>query len=161
MFEREHLKRLLACTILLRHAGHMEIAQRHSLADFFLETSATSLVQLVRGTFALSPDFLPPALGFVGWFLGSQAYARLQPFAAFSALLLMGRLTGYSDKDLIETLAWADEVEAQCRVVVGTDTKSERWLIGLSGYQSLRGGPERWLDAARRGLAGRSIWLMP
>ena len=51
--ERGHLKRLLACLILLRNGAHLSEAHRHSEEEFFLQTSSASLVRFTGSALAL------------------------------------------------------------------------------------------------------------
>ena len=152
-FEREHLKRLLACTILLRSAGHPSVLGRMKDADFFLETSATSLVQMTRSVLALESGLEVPALAFVLWLYQSQPYPRLQPFAAFCALLLAAALPEQPDADLARIYAWVESVEARCRVDVGSDV-SDNWLIGLNTYENDADRRKRWRDAVQMAFQG-------
>lgn len=156
-FEREqHLKRLLACTILLRSAGHQSLPARLSEEDFFLETSAASLVQLTRSVVTLETGFEQPALAFVLWLFERQSYPRLQPFAAFCALLLMAAMPGRREADIAPIFKWVDAVEARCRADIGCD-KSDHWLIGLNGYEDHRKACKRWQDAAQRAFERQQI----
>jgi hypothetical protein len=158
-FECEHLKRLLACTILLRSAGYQSLPARLSAGDFFLETSAASLVQLTRSVVALESSFERPALAFVLWLYERQSYPRLQPFAAFCALLLMAAMPERREADVAKIYNWVDAVEAVCRADIGLGI-SDHWLLGLNGYEDDRKPRKRWQDAAQRAF-GRHQQISP
>gem|GEM_PF-2793375 len=155
-FEREHLKRLLACTILLRSAGYQSLPAPLSAEDFFLETSAASLVQLTRSVVALESGFERPALAFVLWLYERQSYPRLQPFAAFCALLLMAAMPERCEADIARIYEWADAVEARCRADIGWDI-SDHWLLGLNRYEDDRKPRKRWQDATQRAFERQQI----
>lgn len=150
-FQREHLKRLLACTILLRSAGYQSPATPHPEGEHFLDTSATTLVQLTRSTFALQGGLEKPALALVLWLYESQPYPLLQPFAAFCALLLMATLPAQPEANIATTLAWVDAVEARCRAEIGSEA-SDSWLIGLNSYEGNTKDRRRWQDATQTAL---------
>ena len=104
--ERGHLKRLLACTVLLRNAAY--VTSRPDPFDFdeefFLETSAASVVRLTGRALALR---IPGgALGFLLWLFESQPYPGFQPFVAFCIVALaaamdFGKASGARDYSAI------------------------------------------------------------
>jgi hypothetical protein len=136
-----HLKRLFACTILLRNAGHMSPSPvRLSEDDYFLETSAASVMRALRSAVALGAFCYRPALAFTMWLYEAQPYSRLRPFAALSAALL-GIVMSESDAESgseARLLSWVDQVEESCRIALGREVGSDRWMIGLNTYQDLR-----------------------
>jgi hypothetical protein len=147
-FERGHLKRMLACTILLRNAAYQPPPVRLSKEDFFLETSAASLVQLTRSVVALKSTFERPALAFGLWFYERQSYPRLQPFAAFCTLLLAATMSKRRDANMATIYKWVEKVEAHSRLRIEGDISST-WLIGLNGYEDHPEGRKRWQDATQ------------
>jgi hypothetical protein len=146
--ERGHLKRLLACTILLGNAAYVSGQYDLSEEDFFLQTSAASLLQLTRSAMALGiPDV---ALGFTLWLFEAQLHPGVRPFTAFCALALAS-VVGFgeaSEQEIVEVCGWVDAEEARCRSSLGSDVDSERWLIGVSFYEADR--RERWLLVAKQ-----------
>lgn len=152
-FEREHLKRLMACAILLRSAGHEALSPRLPEKDFFLETSAASLVQMIRSVFALDASYKAPALAFVLWLHERQSYIRLQPFAAFSALLLAATMADQEEADARAICEWVDAVEARSKVAAAGNFESDRWLIGLNSYEDSTVRRGRWKEAAQLAFA--------
>jgi hypothetical protein len=147
-----HLKRLLACTILLRNAGHMSpLSPQPSEDDFFLETSVASVIRLFRSAVALGSFCERPALAFNLWLYRAQPYPRLRPFVAVSSALL-GIVISTSRGDANfrhRLLAWGDAIEASCRAKLGAEVESERWLVGLNSYQNCSGDSELWFDTMR------------
>jgi len=51
-----HTKRLLACAILLRNVGRVRVTSRLSDEAFFVETSASTAIQLVRSALAIGGE---------------------------------------------------------------------------------------------------------
>src|ERR1700679_3868146 len=75
--DRGHLKRLLACEILLRNGAYVNGPYDLSEEDFFLQTSAATLLQLTASALALGiPDV---ALGFVLWLFEAQPHPGVRP----------------------------------------------------------------------------------
>lgn len=119
--KREHLKRLLACTILLRNAGHITNPKKWSDEADFLEECAATLIRLTRSALAL--DVPRPALGFLLWFLEVQPYPALRPFAAFCVLVL-ATATGFgraSEQEILAACNWVEAEEQACRTTLGDD----------------------------------------
>ena len=163
--EQGHIKRLFACTILLRNAAYVPDPSRVD----FVEASASSLLRLTCSAIALDPPRpLPPrrqsirarrrdrreetpllALRFLLWFLEKQTHSEFRPFASFCVLLLavhigLGEPTG---EDLLEVCRWVQNEEARRRAALGDRVKSERWLVGLDWLEDSKGQREVWLNA--------------
>jgi hypothetical protein len=86
---RGHVKRLLACTALLRNAGYICVGLDKWEDDlFFIETSETSLIQLTRSAIAIGGDVPYLAIRFCLWVHAAQPHPSFRPFAAFAVLLL-------------------------------------------------------------------------
>jgi hypothetical protein len=145
--ERGQLKRLLACTILLRNGAYVSTQDALFEEEFFLKTSATSLVQLTRSGLALGiPE---PALGFILWLFDAQLHPALRPFTAFCALALVvaAGFGAASDKEIAEVCDWVDAEEEKSREVLGEEVDSAQWLIGLNSYEGLSDRNEWWFLA--------------
>lgn len=164
--EHGHIKRLLACTILLRNAAYVADASKVD----FLEGSASTLLRLACSAIALDPPRPAPprrqrararrrdrpeeapllALRFLLWFLEKQAHPEFRPFAAFCVLLLavhvgLGEPTG---EDLLELCRWVQAEEGRRREALGERVRSERWLTGLDGWEDHKGQRELWVYIA-------------
>jgi hypothetical protein len=163
--ERGHLKRLLACTILLRNAGYLEDAS----------SSTTELVRVVESAIALdamrSPlarrkrgraqrrdpgdDVVKLALRFVHWIRERHQHAPdFRPFATFGVILLAAH-AGEAAASGEELVALCDSViteEAACREELGSLAPSQQWLTGLSFYEMEERRRARWIDLAWRVL---------
>ena len=152
---RGHLKRLLACTILLRNVAYVKAGQRRSEEEFFIETSATTVIQLVRRSMALGHGAVPLAAGFLLWLYGRQAHPAIRPFTAFAVLLLqaLSRLDEPSSRGLLQTCAWVEHEERRARELLAADAESPRWLIGLNGHADRKGDRERWVRLATEALS--------
>lgn len=151
-YRAAHVKRLFACTILLRNAGHMSPSPvRLSEDDYFLETSAASVIRALRSAVALGALCYRPALAFNMWLYEAQPYSRLRPFVALSAALLGIAMTESDAEFGSETrlLSWVDQVEESCRIALGTDIGSDRWMIGLNTYQDCLRERKLLLDTIR------------
>ncbi len=155
--ERGHFKRLLACLILLRNVAYISqpyscYEQRYE-EDFFLQTSAASVVQFTRSAIAIG---IPkPALGFLLWLVDKQQHPALRPFVAFSVLVLalsmnLGEQTEheYPEHEIMEIFDWVNTEEQCCRAVLGDEVDSSRWLIGLNSYECLRARDDEWIKVA-------------
>lgn len=147
---REHAKRMLACTILLRNA---ECAVPESpYNDFFLEVSASTVLQLARSIMVDTEVELTLTAGFalVLWLYDSQPFAPLQPFAAFGALMLGAHCAfgGAGESEVQAVCHWVKAVEARCRSMLGGNVQSGRWLFGLNPYVDFNDRPTRWISAA-------------
>jgi hypothetical protein len=147
---REHVKRMLACTILLRNAGCA--VPESPFNDFFLEVSASTLLQLARSIMVdrQAELTLTAGLALLLWLYESQPFAPLQPFAAFGALMLASCCDfGSATESNVQAVChWVDAVEARCRSMVGGNVQSERWLLGLNPYVDFNDRPTRWLSVA-------------
>jgi len=146
-----HIKRLLACTILLRNAAYIDGSKHLSEEEFFLETSATTLIQLTRSAIVIGGEAPYLVTRFLLWVYGRQAHPAFRPFAAFSFLLLTAHigLDRLPSLDLSDVCAWVVAVEAQCREMLGSRVKSECWLIGLNRQEDCKRHRNRWADSAK------------
>jgi hypothetical protein len=147
--ERGHFKRLLACTILLRNVGHVHVGDGMYEEEFFVESSAATVIQLVLSAIALEEDAPEYAARLLLWVYVVQAHPALRPFAAFGVLLLAAH--SGPDKlarvNLAGLCSWVLAIEAQCREALGDGVASERWLLGLNIYEK-EDGENRWAHAA-------------
>src|SRR5271170_3085870 len=84
---RGHLKRLFACTILLRNVSFVS-SEDWDDEWFFITTSAATVIQLVRSCIALGSQYSRLALGFLLWLHSKQSDPMLRPFVSFGVLLL-------------------------------------------------------------------------
>src|SRR5438128_2715846 len=80
--QRRHTKRLMACTILLRNVGHLDNTQRHSEEEFFIETSAATLLRLTESALAIGGDLPYLAVQFLLWLYRIQPYPMMRAFTA-------------------------------------------------------------------------------
>jgi hypothetical protein len=145
---RGHIKRLLACTILLRNGAYVRGAYGLSEEDFFLQTSAASLIRLTQSALALEIPAL--GLGFMLWLFEVQPHPGLRPFTAFCALALAAAI-GFGDaseSEIIQACSWVDAEEVRSRNALGKDVDSERWLIGINSYEGLKDRDHDWLFVA-------------
>ena len=151
---RGHLKRLLACTLLLQDAAEPETDSGIGDRDF-VESSASTLIQLTRSAIALREGVPVLALGFLLWVWTSQPAPSFSPFASFCIVLLSVRLGlgQLADSDLAELFDWAEQEEARCRDALQHDAQSERWLTGLNIYQGGREDRNRLLDCGKQVIA--------
>ncbi len=150
--QRGHIKRLLACTILLRNAACTNIdGDLYYELKFFVETSAATLIQLVRSAIALDGEVPDLASRFLFWVYGQQGHPAFRPFAAFSLLLLTAHIgpEKASVLNLHDLCLWVLAVEAQCREMLDHYDKSERWLVGLNSYEDNKTSRAVWADSAR------------
>lgn len=139
-----HLKRLFACTILLRNAGYVSIDENPD-GDFFLEISAGSVIQLVRSALAIGDRAPRRAIGFLLWFHDKQSDPLVRPYAAFGVLVLEAQENPASAA-ILETCSWVEEEEIFARRQLGRDVYSDHWLLGINYQESKRNG-ERWVNA--------------
>jgi hypothetical protein len=158
--QQGHVKRLLACTILLRNVACTAATEEPQ--EFFVETSAASLIQLTRSAIVLDGEVPHLAIRFLLWVYGTHSHPAFRPFAAFSVLLLTAyigpeRLPGLNFSDVC---AWVLAVEAHCREMLGWRVESERWLVGLSSYEDDKRRRTWWEDTARHILT-RPNKLLP
>jgi hypothetical protein len=150
-----HLKRLLACTLLLREAANVG-GNCGSDEESFVVDSAPTLIQLTRSAIALGAEAPRLALGFLVWVRTMQPHPAFSPFASFCILLLaicIG-LNRVSDMYLSELCGWMEQEEIRCRGALGYHAKSERWLTGLNIHEDRRKNRDRLVDGGRRILAG-------
>jgi hypothetical protein len=146
-----HLKRLLACTILLRNGGYIERPIHSSEEEFFLDSSATSIIQLTRSAIALDSDAPRMALAFLLWLYDKATWPSLSPFIAFGALLLAAfcGLNSCPEAEVAEVTVWVERNEAECRENLAWEVSSHRWLVGLNSYEDRTGHRERWQYTAQ------------
>jgi hypothetical protein len=151
--ERGHLKRLLACVILLRNGAYVSGRDALSEDDLFLQTSAASLNRFTRSAIAI--EVSQRALGFTLWLFQVQPHPGLRAFIAFCSLVLASAM-GFgeaTEQEIIQICDWVDDEEIQCREVLGDDVDTDRWLIGLNSHEKRRG--EEWALLAKNFLHAR------
>ncbi len=140
--ERGHLKRLLACAILLRDAAYVDVAQ-YGEEEFFVETSADSVLQLARSCLALGQEPAAAAIGFLQWLFDLQKHPAFRPYVAFS--LLAAAITANAiDADVIELYDWVIGVEAAGRaaaIELDWSPVSPAWLVGINSYVGCHSPP--------------------
>jgi hypothetical protein len=147
---RGHLKRLLACLILLRNGAYLSQPSAYSEEDFFLQTSAATVLRFALSAIALH---LPAAaLGFLLWLLDMQQHPRLRPFIAFCVLALSTEVRSGDQQtnDLLEICDWVDSEESQCRAALGKKLDGTRWLLGLNSYECARDRRAGWVELANQ-----------
>ncbi len=148
--QRGHLKRLLACTLLLQSAASIKnVDSLNDEEEYMLDTSGGTLIQLVRSALAFSYEAQSFALGLMLWLLEELMYPPLRPFIAYCAFLLWLSCRGqHVSAESVQFVGdWVDAEEKHCRELLGSKVDSERWLVGLNIYL----GPDRgmkWNDAA-------------
>jgi hypothetical protein len=156
-----HSRRLLACTLLLQSAASTEVTTTLGAEDFFLDTSASTLIQLTRGAISLGDECPTRALGFMLWLYSVVRYPRLLPFIAFCALLLWleGFGSQYGCGDLKEVWQWVLEEESRYRERYPSEVESELWLVGISSYEDRDGHRLRWFETAKQVLKKQAACL--
>lgn len=149
---REHRKRLLACVLLLQSCATLDFPPHLSEEEFFMETSASTLIQLVRSSLFLGRNCLQPSLEFLLWLYTNIKFPPLSPFIAFSVFLLWLEENGERTPcDAIETAwEWVRAEEHQYRILNPSDVSSKRWLVGISSYENGTGSRQRWSATARQ-----------
>jgi hypothetical protein len=157
--QRGHTKRLMACTILLRNVGHIDHIQRHSEEEFFVDTSAATLLRLTESALAIGGELPRLAIQFLLWLYQVQPYHIIRAFTAFSILLLVVNELGagrepFQDLNATELCEWCIAVEKQSRAALGYRVSSELWLIGLSSQEDNKRDREEWRKLAGAVLHG-------
>ncbi len=149
--EYQHRKRLLACTILLQAGGSIGRAT-NSEEEFFLETSASTLIQLTRSAFFLGHEALALTVSFLLWLYETVRYPRLRPFIAFCTFLLWLEDGGarYGCEAIRKTWQWVVEEELSYRQECPWEIESERWLVGISSYENAAKHRPRWFNTAKQ-----------
>jgi hypothetical protein len=153
---RGHFKRLFACAILLRNVAFVQSEDRHG--EYFVETSAATVIRLLNSAIALGSQASRRALGFLLWLHGKQSHPMLRPFVSFGVLLLQVQ-EGLAN--LPETCAWVEEDEKLAREQLGDDVHSAKWLVGLNYQEDSRDQSELWADTLAQVLAAQSGQLPP
>jgi hypothetical protein len=145
-----HRKRLLACTLLLQSAASIGVTTT-SEENFFLDTSASTLIQLTRSVISLGNEGKTRALGFLLWLYGAVRYPRLLPFIAFCALLLWLEGDGgqYGCEAIKDVWQWVLEEESRYRERYPSQVESELWLVGISSYENRVGHRLRWFNTGK------------
>jgi hypothetical protein len=148
--ERGHVKRLLACLILLRNGAYVNGTYGVSEEDFFLQTSAASLIRFTGSAFALKVPKL--ALGFLLWLFKLQKHPALRPFTAFCVLILAAAIDfdGMSEQEVLKICDWVDALERRSRKALRDHVDSEQWLTGINSYE--RRDRNEWLLVAQQVL---------
>ena len=78
-YSREHRKRMLACAILLRNVAYVRNVPRGSEEEYFIETSAVTVLQLVLSALAIGDGCPRLAAGFLAWLYGSSYHPAFSP----------------------------------------------------------------------------------
>ena len=149
-----HLKRLFACTILLRNVAF--VSPEDGDGEFFIAISAATVIQLVRSSIALGSQASRLALGFLLWLHGKQSNSLLRPFVSFGVMLLQIQedLGGTS---LLETCAWVERDEKLAREQLDQeDVHSAKWLVGLNYQEDAWDRPKPWAYTLAHVIAARS-----
>jgi hypothetical protein len=156
-----HRRRLLACTLLLQSAASTKVTTTWKEENFFLDTSASTLIQLTRSAISLGNECPTRALGFLLWLYGAVRYPRLLPFIAFCALLLWleGIGSQYGCGEIKEVWQWVLEVESRYRERYPSEVESELWLVGISSYEDRDGHRLRWFETAKEVLKKQAACL--
>ena len=147
----QHRKRLLACTILLQSGGSIGRAT-NSEEEFFLDTSASTVIQLTRSAVFLGDEAPALTLSFLVWLYEMVRYPRLRPFIAFCTFLLWLENGGahYGCEAIRRTWQWVLEEELSYRQECPWETQSERWLVGISSYENAATHRPRWFSTAKQ-----------
>ena len=147
----QHRKRLLACTILLQSGGSIGRAT-NSEEEFFLDTSASTVLQLTRSAVFLGDKAPALTLNFLLWLYETVRYPRLRPFIAFCTFLLWLEDGGAHDgcEAIRKTWQWVLEEELSYRQECPWEIESERWLVGISSYENVATRRLRWLSTAKQ-----------
>jgi|SRR5665213_1416035 len=154
-----HLKRLFACVLLLRNVAF--VFSEDSDGDlysgaFFIDTSAATVIQLVRSSIELGSQASRLALGFLLWVHATQSHPHLRPFVSFAALLLHVR-EDCSAANLLDTCAWVEAEQNSGREQLDEeDVHSATWLVGLNYQEDSRERTKIWADALARVIEARS-----
>ena len=132
-----HLKRILACTILLRNTAFVAPATLTWEEQFFVEAAPATALQLLRSAISVGGEVPRLAVEFLLWVHERQPHPASRPFIAFSVLLLQTHthVACEPPSNLLATCAWVESEEASCRCALGKATESERWLTGLNTYE--------------------------
>jgi hypothetical protein len=149
-----HKKRLLACALLLQSAATIDVSDANDEEEFFLDTSAVTLIQLTRSAISLGGECRRHSLEFLLWFYSALHFPRLSPFTAFSVFLLwLDNDEGRAGCAAIEKAwEWVDAQERLYRTLHPNQTESDRWLVGISSYEDRDGHRLRWFATARQVL---------
>jgi hypothetical protein len=160
-----HLKRLLACVLLLRNAAF--VSPEDSDGDlysgaFFIDISAATVIRLVRSSIELGSQASRLALGFLLWVHAKQSHPHLRPFVSFAALLLHIQ-EDLSAADALETCAWVERDEKLAREELDEDdVHSERWMVGLNYQEDMDDAHrELWTATFGQVIAARSGYVSP
>ncbi len=138
-------RQLLACALLLRNVAYVGGVSDEDGA-YFVETSAYTVLQLVRSAIALGSEAAKLALGFLLWLHGTQRNPTLYPFFSFGALLLQA-YEDPSSTNLRETCRWVEEDEKRGREQSDDDdVHSDRWLTGLNYQEDSHDSPQLWAN---------------
>jgi hypothetical protein len=133
-----HLKRLLACIILLRNAAFVSSDDPHG----DIEKSPGKIIWLVRSSIMLGSQASRQGLGFLLWLHGKQGDPRLRAFVSFGALLLQIQ-EDLCGSNLLDTSTWVEHEEKVAREQLHPlEINSATWLLGLSSYEDCGGRRE-------------------
>ena len=156
----QHRKRLLACTILLQSGGSIGRATNRE-EELFLDTSASTVIQLTRSAVFLGDQAPALTLSFLVWLYETVRYPRLCPFIAFCTFLLWLENGGahYGCEAISRTWQWVLEEELSYRQECAREIQSERWLVGISSYEDAAAHRARWFRAGKQILQkGTACW---
>ncbi len=160
---KAHLKRLLACTILLRNVAY--VPKDDDVGEYFIATSAASVIRLVGSCVTVGDQAAQLGIGFLLWLHAKQEHPMLRPFVSFGVLLLQ---TQQGLPDLPATCAWVDEDERLAREQLGKRVHSPKWLVGLNYQEDYReddeddpNRPDLWAETLAQVIAARSRLLPP
>jgi len=161
-----HLKRLLACTILLRNVAHICKSGNPADADndtFFIDTSAATAIQLTKSAVSVEAEAIPLALSFVLWCHSQVNYPLLTPFLTFAVLVLAaaGNFEVLADQNVEDLCQVLMDEEERARRALGSEVYTDKWLTGLNLYEE--NYESRWRDAATKAfvLSGDSRFTKP
>ena len=157
LLRQAHIKRLLACTILLRNVAYTISDQPLSQEEVFIASSAATVVPFVNSSICLGTDIVLQSLSFVYWTYQRQGHPLFRPFLHFGTLLIESHLAldGTLPRTrLASRVKLMQRDEAQARDLLGWRTKSSRWLMGLSTYEDQSAERHRWLRTARQIFQG-------
>ncbi len=155
-----HWRRLFACTVLLRNVAFVfpdDFDGDVYTGDFFIATSAATILQLIRSSFALGGEVTRLAMRFLLWLHGKQSLPMLRPFISFGVLLLDIYCKDPMDPNLLDTCKWVEEDEKLARSELEEhDIHSAKWLVGLNYQEDSRDRFKLWTETLEQAIAART-----
>ena len=131
-----HLQRTFACFLLLRNCGHFRQVKRMDEAEFFLQTSAATLLRLTESSVALDRECQEHTLCFLIWLYDAQLHSAFRPFTTLCTVLLAIHLGTPAEFHRQSLSNWVYEEETSCRSRLDPrDINPDRWLFGLNSYE--------------------------